>query len=122
MSSLPPNASIEERTFDAVKKLLAQKDELYSAVTKLFHQQELHETRTAAQFEKMEETLKGIHSRISKLEDDVENTGRFQIDDLKSQIETQKKESGLVRDHALRAIGGVLLLLLGAVVSWAVKK
>ena len=122
----PPQSEYQERIFNALTKLLGQKDELTSAITKLFHQQQLHETRTAGQFERVEETLKGMQSRISKLEEGAEDTGQFHVHELENRLQSERVRAHEYKHLSLKVAGSIALLIIGGivsfVVSWLVKR
>lgn len=83
----------EDRVIESLDKLLGHRDEIQNAVRKLFNQQQSHEAKTASHLEKVGEMFKGIHARISRLEE-----ARF------------------------RGVRAILLVALGASLSWVLHR
>lgn len=122
MSNVPPANSYEDRVLGALSKILGQKDEMSSAIQKMFTQQQVHETRTTAQFEKVEEAMSTISSRLSKLEDVADDTGHHQIQDLQSKLISERVRAGKFQDNVLKAAGSLVLIIIGAMVAWFSRK
>ncbi len=115
VSNIPGGINYEDRVLSALNKLLGQKDEQNTALKEMFHQQQLHETRTAASFERFGEMFKGINSRISRLEDSVENTAQTRYQSIR--VKNEK-----FHENVLKTVGALLLTALGAATTWIFRK
>ncbi len=60
----------------------------------------------------MREQMKGVHSRLSALEDDAESTGNHNLETYKSQIRELKEDKGQVLKWIIGAGGSIAMLLL----------
>ncbi len=115
MSNIPGGINYEDKVLASLNKLLGQKDELANSVKELFHQQQLHETRTAAQFERFSEMFKGVNSRLSRIEEEVEST-------TKTRYQSLYVKNDKFRENMFKALGALFLATLGGVLSWLIRK
>ena len=98
--------------------LRSQLERSTSAMGKIFHQLELHEQKDESRHELFMNEIKGIHSRLSDLERDVEDTGQHDLAELRASATWWKRFGtqtivGVVVALMTGTVGVLVTLLVG---------
>lgn len=111
-----------ERVMAALTRLLSQKDEIKAAIAEVAHNQQLMESRTTAEFGRIANTLTGIDGRVSSLERAIEEAEDTKVVELRRQLDEERAKSGKITDNALKAVGGTVMMVVGGIISWMLRK
>jgi len=112
----------EQKVLSTLQRLLGHRDELKADITKLFHSLQMHETQTVNQFLRIDDTLKGVCSRITHLEGEAEDTGQYRVAELAEKLEAERAKSDKILGVVLKSVGAALMAAFGALVSWLLKR
>ena len=103
-----------ERYLTVGKEERAGRDERnVTALQRIFNQLELHEQKDDLRHAQVEGMFKGHESRISKLETNVEDTGKHDIAKLNEQLKERKAWTSKIWEIALTAVVAVLVGAMG---------
>lgn len=95
------------------------------AIQRVADQQGLTDRKLDVFAVEVREQMKGVHARLTSLEDDAESTGNHNIESYKEQARTARDEKSKFQGYVIAAIGSISMLLLsgaGAVIWYLIVK
>jgi hypothetical protein len=100
-------------------------DRIVAAIQRVADQQSLTDRKLDMFAVEVREQMKGVHARLSSLEDEAENTGNHNLEQIRTQNRELKEEKSVVLKYIIGAIGSVSLMLLagaGTVIWYLIVK
>lgn len=108
---------IERKTDrEIIRKTGNKVDHLVKAQADLVTWTKLHEQKDEQRHDEVKEAIRGLGSRVTKLESEAESTGKHNIEDLQRRLKERDENSRWWRRHMVAVITGIVATLATALI------
>lgn len=91
------------------------------SIDRIFNQMQLHEQKDDARFEEIKDLSRGISSRVNRLEDAQEITGRHNMESMRVKLKEEKEAKTWWGRFVIQTLIAVTIAMAGAMISLLVS-